>query len=351
MKTIAYYVTDSGFGHITRSAAIISHIIENSDYNVILASNKIQNDHAKIELRKYEKRVSFINVETDANSKFIENSHQVDLEGTAENIRVYTSKLEDLIEYQYNLLKGMEIVMVITDISILGIMVAKKLRVKVVGISNYTWYNRFKNFGIENDLIEIYRTWYNQLDMLYRFELSDDMSGIDCPKEDVGLVCRDVSQMSSGDFKKLYWPAVYLSVGQVEKKKEKFKIDFPSGTVFATGTIEVEGNVHVVKLPSRLSHTQDYIAASSFALIKGGWSSVAECLILDVPFGILDEDDTEDQELVEKLFSNNYAFRTTEEELRKFHIKDMNIKAVSVNRPHYTNDANNIAQKMLRVIN
>jgi len=347
MKTIAYYVTDSGFGHITRSAAIISHIIENSEYNVILASNKIQNDHAKIELRKYEKRVSFINVETDANSKFIENSHKVDIEGTAENIRIYTNKFEDLIEYQYNLLKGMEIAMVITDISILGIMVAKKLRVKVVGISNYTWYNRFKNFGIDDDLIEIYRKWYNQLDMLYKFEFSDDMSGIDCPQEHVGLVCREVSQMSSGDFKKRYWPAVYLSVGQVEKKKEKFEINFPSGTIFATGTIEVEGNVHVVKLPSRLSHTQDYIAASAFALIKGGWSSVAECLILNVPFGILDEDDTEDQELVEKLFSKNYAFKTTEEELRKFYIKDMNIKAVSVNRPHYDNDACNIANKML----
>jgi hypothetical protein len=347
MKTIAYYVTDSGFGHITRAVAIITDILENSDYNVIVATNKAQNEHAKIGLRKYEKRVSFSTIDTDANSYFYENSLKVNIEKTEENIKNYFDKVEDLVEYHYNLLKGMEICLVITDISILGIMIAKKLRVKVIGISNYTWYNRFKNFGISEDLISPYKEWYNKLDRLYRFEFSDDMPGIECPMEDVGLVCRPVNEMSSGDFKKRYWPAVYLSVGQVEKKKEKFEINFPSGTIFATGAIEVEGNVHLVKLPQRVSHTQDYIAASAFALIKGGWSSVAECLIMDVPFGILDENDTEDRELVEKLFARNYAFRTTEEELRNFNIRDLNIKAVSVKRPKYINDSANIAKKIL----
>lgn len=350
MKTIAYYVTDSGFGHLTRSMAIIQHILDNSNYNVILACNKDQNDHAKIGLRQYEKRVSFTTVDTDANTAFIQDSLKVDIDATNDSVRRYQDNLEDLMEQQYNLLKGMEIVLVITDISILGIMVGKKLGVKVIGVSNYTWYNRFKNLGVDEFLLAPYKRWYDQLDKFYKFALSDDMTDIECPMEDVGLVCRDVNEMSSGDFKKRYWPAVYLSVGQVEKKQEKFDINFPSGTIFATGSIDVTGNVHLVKLPKRVSHTQDYIAASSFALIKGGWSSVAECLIMGIPFGILDEDDTEDEELVNKLFDMGAAFKVTEDEIRNFNIKDLNIKTTTVNRVKYENDAKNIAIKLINEV-
>lgn len=347
MKTIAYFVTDSGFGHITRSTAIIKQILENSDYNVLLVSNKDQNNHAKIGLRQYEKRVSFAIADTDANSVFKENSLQVDVEATEKAVRAYMALIEEHMYQTYDLLKGMEIVGVVTDLSVLGVMLGKRLGVKVIGVSNYTWYNRFKNMGLGSDILDFYQKWYNKMDVLLRFKFADDMAGIDCPIEDVGLVCREVHEMSSGDFKKRYWPAIYLSVGQVEKKKEKFKINFPSGTIVATGNIEIEGHAHLVKLPPRVSHTQDYINACAFAVIKGGWSSVAECLILGVPFGILEQDDTEDVELVGKLFDMNLAFSTTEEELRDFDMKEMNLRSRTVDVKKFKNDAPHVAARIL----
>lgn len=350
MKTIAYYITDSGFGHLTRSTAIIKEILDNSDYNVLIVCNHNQNEHAKVGLRQYEDRLIFVDMQTDANSVFVKNSLQVDVEATEENILEYMRHLPGHVRNQANLLKAMDIQLVITDISILGIMVAKRIGAKCIGISNYTWYNRYKTMGIHDHVIDVYKEWYNQLDLLYRFELSDAMDGIECPTENVGLVCREPNQDSVTDMNKVYWPAVYMSVGQVEKKKESFKINFPSGTIFATGNIQVEGTAHLVKLPARVAQSQDFIAASSFALIKGGWSSVAECLIMDVPFGILIQDDTEDEELVEKLFEKGYAFKTTEEELRNFEITDMNIKSRSCIRPSYENDARNIALKMIEQV-
>ena len=350
MKTIAYFVTDSGFGHITRSTAIIRYILENSDYNIILISNRDQINHATIGLRQYEKRVSFANADTDANPVFYPNSLKVDVEKTNAAVKEYIDNLEDTMFDLYGLLKALNIDGVITDISILGIMIAKKMKVKCIGISNYTWYNRYKKFGLDQELLDYYKGWLDQLDTLIRLQFSDDMSALNCPIEDAGLVCREVNEMNSADFKKRYWPAVYMSVGQVEKKKEKFKINFPAGTIVATGNIEVEGQGHLVKLPPRVSHTQDYINACSFALIKGGWSSVAECLILGVPFGILEQDDSEDEELCNILFEQNLAFKTTEQELRDFNIKDMNIKTTTVERKKFNNDAPVIAARLVELI-
>ncbi len=350
MKTIAYFVTDSGFGHITRSTAIIKYILESSDYNVMLISNRDQINHATIGLRQYEKRVSFAKADTDANPVFYPNSLKVDVEKTTESVQGYIDELEDNMFDLYWLMKGIDICGVITDLSVLGIMIAKKIGVPCVGISNYTWYNRYKKFGLSDAILDFYKSWFDQLDSLLKFKFSDDMSGLDCPIENVGLVCRDVDQTSSGDFKKRFWPAVYLSVGQVEKKKEKFNINFPSGTIVATGNIEVEGKVHLVKLPPRLSHTQDYIAACSFALIKGGWSSVSECLILGIPFGILEQGDSEDEELCNMLFEENLAFKTTEDELRSFDIKTMNIKTTTIKHEKFKNDAPNVAKRLIEII-
>ncbi len=344
MKTIAYFVTDSGFGHMTRTVALINQILEYSDYNVMLISNREQNSYARIGLRNYEKRVSFSSIDTDANVVLKPHSLDVDIEATEKAVEKFYYDMDMYLEDHYGLLKGLDIVAVITDISILGIMVAEKLGVKAIGVSNYTWYNRFKKYGLKQEILDFYLKWYNKLDLLLKLQFSDNMDDITCETKQVGLICREINEMNSSDFKKKYWPAVYLSVGQVEKKIEKFKIDFPLGTIVATGAIEVEGNGYLVKLPPRVSSTHDYIAASSFALIKGGWSSVAECLVLGVPFGILEQGDSEDAELVAKLFERNLAFRTTEEEIEHFSMKNMNVKANSVERKVFENDTKNIAK-------
>ncbi len=48
MKTLAYYVSNTGFGHITRSLAIIEHILEASDYSIYLACGKDQIEYSKV---------------------------------------------------------------------------------------------------------------------------------------------------------------------------------------------------------------------------------------------------------------------------------------------------------------
>ena len=74
MKTIGYYVSDTGFGHITRSLALIERILEESDYQVYLVSGRMQIEYAKIYLIPYEDRVIYQITETEAKTVYFENT-------------------------------------------------------------------------------------------------------------------------------------------------------------------------------------------------------------------------------------------------------------------------------------
>lgn len=346
MKTIAFYITDSGYGHLTRSLALIEQILETSAYDIYVACGPDQNEYAKVCLTAYEGRVHYSDVDTDANSAFMLDSFQVDVEQTKENIEVYLKDLNEHVQDEIRFLRMKEVELIITDISLLGILVGKAMDIRTIGISNYTWYNRFKNLGIEESVISKYKEVYNQLDYLYTYAYSDDMTGIECPKEAVGFVSRKVNSLSSGNLKQKYWPAVYFSIGQVANKGT-LQVDFQNGVLFATGNLSVSGNVHVIKLPPRVAHTQDYIAASSLAIIKGGWSSVAECLVNKIPFGVVETQKGEDTELTNRLVEDGYAFLTNEEEIKDFNIKDFNIKAIKTKKSEFENDVKDIVDKIM----
>jgi hypothetical protein len=190
MKTIAFYITDSGFGHLMRNIALIEEIIQTTTYNIVIACGEIQNAYAKGILSRYKDRVGFIDASTDAKSVFKENTLQVDVEATAKNAKAYLDALDGMTDEQVQKLEGMNIVLLVADISILGIMTGKRLDVRTVGISNYTWFNRFEYLQMDKSITDQYKAIYNQLDYMFMYAYSDSMVGIQCPKEAVGFVSR-----------------------------------------------------------------------------------------------------------------------------------------------------------------
>ncbi|WZL81135.1 hypothetical protein QBE53_15215 [Vallitaleaceae bacterium 9-2] len=346
MKTLAYYVSNTGFGHITRSLAIIEHILEASDYSIYLACGKDQIEYSKVFLSNYSGRVTYDVVTTEVGTEIKPYTFEFDQAKTILAIDDFLQTFNQTVDEEVKRLESMNVVEVITDISILGIHVAKKLGVRVVGVSNYTFYQRYKKMGIDQELTQPFLDAYNQLDVFYELAYADDMSEITCPKEKVGLAVRRVNRGSSNDFKTKFWPSCFLSIGQIANLG-RINIDFQAGHVYATGNVEIDGNSHVVKLPRRIGHSQDYVAASSLAIIKPGWSAVAECLTSGVPFAVVDANAIEDGEITEKLIQEGRCFKVEPSELRNLDIKALNIKMHSLVHDPVPNDAKNIAQKII----
>lgn len=349
MKTIGYYVSDTGFGHITRSLAVIEQILEQSDYHIYLVSGQTQIEYAKIYLIPYEERVTFQITQTEAKTVYFENTLTTDVKTTEKNVEKFIHKLPDLLDKELEQLKDMPLDFVISDLSVLGIEVAQALGVKIVGISNYTWYHRYKKKGIKEEYISYYLNKYNQFDMFYRLAMADDMTGLNCPMTEGGHMMRKVNFLASVDLKKMYWPTMYLSIGQVAHKKDMI-INFQSGHVFAAGDLTAGGDAHVINLPNKISHSQDYLMASSLALVKPGWATVNECLILGKPFGIITTDDSEDQELIDKLKAMNCCFCLHEDALNYLDVKKLNIKAINTKRVKVPDNTEETAKKILKFL-
>ncbi|NDL67713.1 hypothetical protein [Anaerotalea alkaliphila] len=348
MKTIAYYISDAGFGHMTRSLAIIEHLLETTEHDIYISGSEVQTDYTKIYLASHLDRIKFDKVQTDARTVYVDHSFEVDVKATEDNIREFLAGLGEAVETEMLRLKHRNVACVVTDLSILGIKVAKALGRPVVGISNYTWYHRYKKYGIGEELIAPYLEAYNEMDKMLTLGLSDSMDGLACPTEQVGFVARKTNSAADRMLRTSYWPSAYVSIGQMANYSEKeIAVDFPDGHVFATGNVKLRGNVHVAPLPARVGNTQDYVASSSMAIIKPGWASVAECLVYGVPFGVVKTNRAEDGEIVEKLVKEGWCFAMDLAELHTLEIHRLYRVAVHLRAPKMPNSVPGIVQRIL----
>lgn len=349
MKTIAFYVTDLGFGHMTRTLALIEKIIKHSDHHIYLACGELQVDYASVYLNKHAGRVSYTSINTEAGTCVKDNSFEIDIDATVERIKSFLSGVDTTVAEEVATLKEMEVGLVVSDISIIGAHVAKQLGVKSVGISNYTHYHRFKKLGIDSDLIQAFIDAYNTFDEFIEYAFADDMDDITCKKTKVGIVARQVNELAVADLRSKYWPSAYLSIGQIANR-DKIEINFQAGNIYATGNLQIEGNAHVIKLPTRVGRSQDYINASSLAIIKPGWAQVAECLIAGIPFGVIDVNSIEDGEMISKLIAEDACFVMKEEDFDYLDIKAINMKAAATQTQKVANDATKVAKKLMELV-
>lgn len=350
MSTIAYYVTDSGFGHLTRSLAIIKEILETTDHSIYLGCGKNHMEYASVYLIQYKDRLHMEEVKTEPGMTLFEDTFAIDETKTFESIVAFKKKYPSIVKAEVKKLKEIDVALVLTDFTIIGIEVAKKLGVKVVGLSNYTLYHRYQKMKFDIESITFLKDAYDKLDSFFAYAMHDDLSGLACEIKEVGFVARKVNKEASQDFQSRYWPSAFLSIGQVGKRRP-IQLDFQAGHVYLTGNVEVlKGNTNVIRIPRRVGHSQDYINASSICIIKPGWSVVAECLIAGKPMGVLDVNRIEDGELIDMLVDDCRCFLLSDEDIDHVDIKALNIKSAGEKLEKVPNDVDKITADVLKFI-
>ena len=350
---IGFYVSGHGFGHMTRCLAMIEEILKSTDNSIYLACGKSQNDFASKYLERFKGRIVYSTLNTDVGLVNKKNSLEVDKKSLEVRLHDFIGSWNDLVELELEKLSGLDISLFITDISPVGVMVAKKLQKKVIGISNFTWFNQYEHLGIEKSIVDAFKEVYKNLDLFISYSLNLDTSHMECQTDNAGFICRKIDPDKVKQIKKRHGNCLFISCGK-SAELEKIHLKNYNGTVFYTEGIKIDGNAHFIKLPHDTKDTHNYMAACDMAIIKAGWGSIAEALIgHTIPILIERDSVLEDSFMIQKLKKDGLAASIPENQLRELDFSRLQDRLSSINLKKLNsikNDLESIVSKILHII-
>lgn len=345
---IGFYVSSHGFGHITRCIAIIEELLSTTQLEFYIVSDQPQIDFARQYLDGYWHRVTFTVRKTDVGLINKEHSLEVDHQQLEHSLEIFLNQMTEAVKQEVELLETKRVQLIITDISILGILVAKELNVQVIGISNFTWYDQYRHLNIKPEITQTFKKAYESLDYYYEYDFALEHDYLNCPIEHVGLISRRINQEKVNLIKKNNKASAYISCGR-SAALPIMNVDFKEGVVFHTLGIDVKSNGLTLLLGLNMLDTHNYLSACNLSLIKSGWSSVAEALIGHTPLIVIERQGVlEDTVIINKLKARNLCISIKEEALKYIDMKDLLEQVKSLQPSDYENNVENLCDHIMK---
>jgi len=135
MKKIIYYISDHGLGHTTRSIAIIREILKNNIQVIV------RNSNAANFISKSLKDVKIKTGATDFGTKIKKDGISIDVKQSKKQINPWIDNLEKFASKEETFLSKIRPNLIISDISAMPFIIAKKLGIESMAVSNFTWYD------------------------------------------------------------------------------------------------------------------------------------------------------------------------------------------------------------------
>ncbi|MFX0205808.1 MAG: glycosyltransferase family protein [Candidatus Hodarchaeota archaeon] len=308
MPTIAYFISDHGLGHASRSVAIIRELLE-CDLEISInvhTSNPLNFVKKSLAIHNESKRVDFHKQMNDMGFIYDQNTRKIDYQQTVSEIHTWINDWDcNYLFNEYRYLKAREIDLIVSDIAPQPFLLAKKLKIPSIAISNFTWYDTYQNLDINLDDLETLWRAYREASL-----------GLMLPFNLENMVFQSIFETSLVSRNPMRSKAHMYDLLAIEPSKEVIyagtgiSIDNPflqewieePNTVFILGSQSKIRGENVRSVPSNDTEGQDYIACSDIALIKLGYSSISEAIRSHVPIiGIDFVQTAETKEMVRKI--------------------------------------------------
>jgi len=288
LKTIAYYISDYGYGHATRSTAIIRELLKQNENVKIIICHSFALEFLQQSF-KHEHRVAFREVVTDVGYVLKENSLEPDEKLLNNNVASYVSEFSIKLDQETQFMKEKNVSFVISDISPLGIAGAAALNIPSLGLSNFTWYTAYEGL-IEEHLLSCLHAQYKQ--MTYHFSLAcsnEPHSGIE-ENQSFGFYSRDIDDHEVQRIRKEIDPTgkshiIYFGLGMkvdIGTLSELPMWKSPNCKFIVSSNVNVN-HPNVYHIPKDAVETQHYVAAADLVLTKAGWGTISEAVCAGVP--------------------------------------------------------------------
>ena len=302
-KTIAFFISDHGFGHDSRNIPIIRYILEaTKDIRIIIKTGKNQGQFIRDLVGDFNGRVTYFFEAMDMGLVLKENSLDVDSEKLEEKVQDYISSFEEKVSKENEFLHYNNVNLIVSDIVPWIFKCANELSIPSILISNFTWVEIYKEY-LSNEICDKYIDCYKLADKALFYELyMEEMKDYIKNYEKVSLCSRDVDLEKADKIKRSFKrPIVYISVGRAVALKDEVDVSSLNYDFIVTDGIRLSGdNVHY--LDKETPNTQDYLIASDFIITKAGFGTISEALLGKKKIAVLSRDNVaEDRNTIKKL--------------------------------------------------
>ncbi|WP_163182671.1 glycosyltransferase family protein [Neobacillus sedimentimangrovi] len=322
MKNIAYYISDYGYGHASRSIAIMRKLLENRNLNIIVChSFALPFIKASINCN----RISYREIGTDIGYFLEKDSIFPDKIQLLEQYKKFTSNWESKIKKEQKFLSDNRVDLVLSDISPLPFEAARNLGIPSVGISNFTWYSAYHGLIDHSELL-LLKNAYSKMD--YFFSLAGSKEKWDISIKEYGYFSREVNLREVDRIRQWVNPEnnksiIFLGLGMKidVASLEQLSIWNSPNCVFLVSSNVNVNYPNVYQISRDYLESQNFIAASDLVISKAGWGIIGEALSADVPLLILNRPSMkEDQNTIDYLIQRNLCKTINWEEFKTYHI-------------------------------
>ncbi|WP_340597887.1 glycosyltransferase family protein [Priestia megaterium] len=357
MKTIAYYISDYGYGHATRSTAIIRELLKRNENVKIIICHSFALSFLQQSF-KHEPRIAFRKVVTDVGYVLQENSLEPDAKLLSNNVSSYASEFSTKLDQEIQFMKEKNISFVISDISPLGISSAAALNIPSLGLSNFTWYTAYQGL-IEEQLLSFLHKQYKQMTYYFSLACSNEPHwGIE-ENQSFGFYSRYIDNHEVQRIRKEIDPAgeshiIYFGLGMkvnIGTLSELAIWRSPNCKFIVSSNVNVN-YPNVYHIPTNAVETQYYVAAADLVLTKAGWGTVSEAVCAGVPLLITNRSSMkEDRHTIDYLVRHQLCDIIEWKELESLVVTPSLIESCrqqNINR--YNNEAIHIAKEINKKI-
>ncbi|VWX35664.1 hypothetical protein [Exiguobacterium oxidotolerans] len=351
---IAYYISDYGYGHATRSVAIIRELLKKNKEIKITVCHSFAQDFLKNSLNP--NRVSFRTLSTDGG--YIVNSDTLELDylKIQEMYDEYLFHREEKIRNEIKFLMKENISFVISDIYPTAIEAAYSMNIPSIGISNFLWTDVYKNI-VNDSKLKVMECAYAK--MTHYLHLKGHVSPKEFIKE-YDFFSREIDEQEVNRIKENLCVSstdtvIFYGLGMKIDHSYQLSNDFPLWSTenckfIVSAHIDVD-HPNVFKIPSDYAETQNYIAASDVTITKPGWSTVGEALMGNSNLLILKRDSfIEDRKTIHALESMKKCRLLSLKELKNLKFEDISISKDQLKNPFNTSGLMDLVEELICIM-
>jgi len=319
VKKICYYISDYGFGHASRSIAVIRKILTQTDD--VHVTVKCNSPFAFLKDSLEGTGVECICRQNDVGVILKEGSIEVDCEQTKILFEQWMATWPEYISEEAEYLQRDNIDLVISDIVPQAFIAANIAGLPSIAVSNFTWHLIFANlFGIcpETDaLLDAYEKATCAMRLPFH-EPMDVFSDI-C---DISLISRDIT-VSRHEMRESLGigeeTVVFINIPETEKY---ITDEFISVVLHENIRVILPTNCwaeipNSIKIPDYVTESQNWIAMCDLVVSKVGYSIVSEAVRGNVPLLLLRRKGfAEDNWIIEAVEGDGFGRGITMPELK-----------------------------------